>query len=247
MTIESELAKEASTLLAPYLPRLIEHAGAEAIKATGKRAGEVTWNRAARLWEKLRPHLEDKPDTAEALREVAKEEEDPQDAETIISFYLKKIIKELPPETITEIKNIVDDAKKDTIVTIASGDRSIAIGGDVYRSTIITGDHTTTGGKKVEIYKANVHGDIVIKAENHEYPIKKLCVEEDLAEDRVQGNFLIGDWLPSEERRELIEEITQYEFEIILKSERKIYINCRKRKRLGREHRYSFVGRIGET
>lgn len=141
MVVEAELAKEAAALLAPFLSRLMGTASAGAMKAASKKAGEAAWDRAARLWYKLWPQVEKEPKVAKALQEVAETGDDPQEVEAVISFNLKKIMKDLPPETLAEIQNIFAESNSETRVA-ASGDRSVAVGGDS-TAPIITGDKSS--------------------------------------------------------------------------------------------------------
>ena len=143
MVIEAELVKEAAALLAPFLPRLMDAAGTEAVKTVGKKAGEATWDRAARVWDKLRPQLEKKPEVTNVLQDVAEAGDDPKEVEAVLSFNLKKVMKNMPPETLAEIRDIVAEAKSEIRVTIASGDRSAAVGGGVSNSEIITGNQSS--------------------------------------------------------------------------------------------------------
>jgi len=143
MVIEAELAKDAATLLAHFLPRLMDAIGTEAVKTAGKKAGEAAWDRAARVWDMLRPQLEKKPEVANVLQDVAEAGDDQKEVEAILSFNPKKVMKDMPPETLAEIQDIVAEAKSEIRVTIASGDRSVAVGGDVSSSEIITGDQSS--------------------------------------------------------------------------------------------------------
>lgn len=143
MVIDTELAKDAATLLAPFLSRLMGPVGTEAVKTAGKKAGEVAWDRAVRVWDKLRPQLEKKPEVANVLQDVAEAGDDPKEVEAVLSFNLKKIMKDMPSETLAEIQDIIAGAKSEIRVTIASGDRSVAIGGGVSNSEIITGDQSS--------------------------------------------------------------------------------------------------------
>ena len=74
----------------------------------------------------------------EAVRDVAHTPDD-EDAQAALRVQLKKLLAE--DQTLTEeVTEWWQRAKAAGIMVTASGDRSVAIGGDVLGSTIVTGD-----------------------------------------------------------------------------------------------------------
>jgi ATP:corrinoid adenosyltransferase len=135
------LAQQLGPVLAPYLPYLlkgVKKAG-EAAAAMGKKIVEADWDKALRVWEKLRPHVEKQPDVQKRVEEAAEKVEDPR-AEMLLTWELEKVLKAMPPQEVYEIQSMVQEAKSETRVVTASGTRSVAIGGDANRAKIDTGD-----------------------------------------------------------------------------------------------------------
>lgn len=134
-----EIAALAS-FLAPLLPYVVQ-AGQ---KVAGKAAdviGEEAANYAERLWERLKPGVEAKPAAKEAVEEVAKNPKD-EDALGALRIQLKKLLEE-DGALKADLTKIWGEAEAANVVT-ASGERSVAVGGDVSGSTIITGDQVNT-------------------------------------------------------------------------------------------------------
>lgn len=82
-----ELASELARILGPYLPYLVE---------TGKKAGDKVVGEAAlagakKVWGKLRGKVEEKPEAAEAVRDLAADPED-SDLQAALRVQLKKIL-----------------------------------------------------------------------------------------------------------------------------------------------------------
>ena len=82
-----ELASELARILGPYLPYLVE---------TGKKAGDKVVGEAAlagakKVWGKLRGKVEEKPEAAEAVRDLA-EDPDDSDLQAALRVQLKKIL-----------------------------------------------------------------------------------------------------------------------------------------------------------
>jgi hypothetical protein len=84
------------------------------------------------LWSKLRG----RPGLEEVAHDVAR---DPSDSDALASFrhQLKKLLAEDEP-LVRELEQLVAEGKRLGIV--ASGERSVAIGGNVMGSQIVTGD-----------------------------------------------------------------------------------------------------------
>jgi formylglycine-generating enzyme required for sulfatase activity len=116
-----QLAAEIAKFLAPFLPYLIM-ASEAAAKEAGKKFGEVAWNKAVTLWEKLKPKVEEKPLLKEATEKVARKPED------------KRVVDNLEFE-LEEVFN--EDVQFAEIIN------SIVITGDVINSQIAKGDGNT--------------------------------------------------------------------------------------------------------
>jgi hypothetical protein len=129
-----------TSFLAPFLPYVVQ-AGHKVAGKAADAIGEEAANYAQRLWERLRPGVEAKPAAQEAVEEVAKSPED-EDALGALRIQLRKLLEE-DQELAAELTSIWQEARAANVVT-ASGERSVAVGGDVSGSTIITGDQVQT-------------------------------------------------------------------------------------------------------
>lgn len=148
------LAQAITTTLAPLLPYLLK-AGEKAAEETGKKIGGDTWEWAKDLWSRLRPKVEAKPAALEAAREVGLTPDDP-DIQATLRVQLKKLFDE-DQGLAEEAERWFEKAKAAGVIAIASGDRSVAVGGSVSGSNIITGvEHATVVGSKVD-------GDVVAR------------------------------------------------------------------------------------
>ena len=124
--------------LAPFLPYLLKM-GEQAAEEAAKKFGAEAWEGAKALWARLKPKVAARPATQEAVQEVAAHPED-EDARAALRLQLRKLLAE--DETLArEVQRMLDTPAVRQV--IASGDRSVAIGGDVSKSVIITGDRNT--------------------------------------------------------------------------------------------------------
>jgi len=141
--IEALLIQQLSSLLAPALPYLMGAAtiaGKKAADSLGGKIGDEAWSKAQHVWDKLRPWAEKKPEVAKALKEVAENADDPIYT-AILPLNLKKLLEEMPTQTVNEIRNIVIQAKSESRITTA--DRGgVAIGGDVSGGMITAAYHS---------------------------------------------------------------------------------------------------------
>jgi hypothetical protein len=134
-----EIAALAS-FLAPFLPYVVQ-AGQKVAGRAADVFGEEAANYAEKLWERLKPGVEAKPAAEEAFEKVAKSPDD-KDALDALRSQLEKLLEE--DEALkADLTTIWDQARAANVVT-ASGARSVAIGGNVTGSTIITGDQVQT-------------------------------------------------------------------------------------------------------
>lgn len=127
--------------LAPFLPYLLK-GGAEAAKAAagelGKRLSADGWEGLKKLAEKLQKKAEDKPALKEALADAQAAPQD-EDALAALRLQLRKLLQD-DPALLAEAAQALTSLQAAGVTVTASGDRSVAIGGDVTGSVIVTGD-----------------------------------------------------------------------------------------------------------
>lgn len=128
------LAQQVTAFLAPFLPYLLK-AAEKAAEEAGKKLGEAAWEQAKALWQKLRrrKNVEQVAQTAAALPDNAALRE-------ALRTEIARALQE-DPDLAAEVSRLWAQAQATGITVTAAGDRSVAIGGDVSGSVIITGDH----------------------------------------------------------------------------------------------------------
>ena len=131
------LANSLTTVLAPLLPYLLK-AGENVAEETGKAVAGQSWEWAKSIWTKLKPKVEAKEAALEAAQDVAESPGD-EEAQVALRRQLRKLLTE-DQSLAEEVSQWLDQGKAAGITVTASGERSVAIGGDVKGSTIITGD-----------------------------------------------------------------------------------------------------------
>ncbi|HKY42508.1 MAG TPA: hypothetical protein VJM50_05405 [Pyrinomonadaceae bacterium] len=131
------LASSVTTALVPFLPYLLK-AGEKAAEETGKTVAGQSWEWAKSLWTKLKPRVEAKPGALEAAQDAAQAPED-QDAQATFRQLLKKLLTE-DQSLADEVSRWLEQGRAAGINVTASGERSVAIGGDAKGNTIVTGD-----------------------------------------------------------------------------------------------------------
>jgi len=139
--MDSHLPAQLVQFLAPYLSYLVKGlklAGQEAAKKLGEKASEQGFDHAKALWEKLRPKVEAKPAALEAVQDAA-EHPDDEDALAALRLQLKKLLAEDEPLA-QELARLLEQTRPAGQTVIASGERSVAIGGNASGNVIITGD-----------------------------------------------------------------------------------------------------------
>jgi hypothetical protein len=123
------------SILAPCLGLLLTGATAAA-EEIGRTVGPDLLEHARRLWAKLRPHVEAKPAALEAAEDVAQRPGDER-TRAALELQLEKLLRD-QPALVDALAPIVKDAIATGVV--ASGDRAVAIGGNVSGGVIVTGD-----------------------------------------------------------------------------------------------------------
>ncbi len=131
------LATSVTTALVPLLPYLLK-AGEKAAEETGKTVAGQSWEWAKSLWTKLKPKVEAKPAALEAAQDVA-QSPDNKDLQAVLRVQLGKLLTE-DQSLAEEVSRLLEQGKAAGIHVFAAGERSVAIGGDVNSSTIVTGD-----------------------------------------------------------------------------------------------------------
>ena len=133
-----------TAFLAPFLPSLIK-AGEKAVEKAADAMSDEALKYAKALWDKLQPGVEAKPAAKEAAEEVAAHPDD-DDALASLRLQLRKLL-EQDQGLAEDLARIWQDAQAANVVQVtASGERSVAVGGDVTGSTIVTGDQTRSEG-----------------------------------------------------------------------------------------------------
>jgi hypothetical protein len=128
-----ELAQKISAFLLSLLPYLLK-IGDKAAEEAGKKIGGEAWDKAKALWDKLRrkKNVEQVAQTAAAL----------PDNQALREALREEIARALQEDSALreEIARLWGEAEAAGVTVTASGDRSVAVGGDVSGSVIITGD-----------------------------------------------------------------------------------------------------------
>lgn len=133
-----------TAFLAPFLPSLIK-AGEKAVEKAADAVSDEAFKYAKALWDKLKPGVEAKPAAKEAAEEVAAHPDD-DDALASLRLQLRKLL-EQDQGLVDDLARIWQEAQAANVVQVtASGERSVAVGGDVTGSTIVTGDQTRSEG-----------------------------------------------------------------------------------------------------
>jgi hypothetical protein len=139
--MDPQLPAQLVQLLAPFLPYFVKGlklAGQEAAKELGEQASEQAFEQAKALWDKLRPKVEARPTALEAAQDAAAHPDD-EDALAALRLQLKKLLAE-DDSLAQEMTRLLEQARAAGKNVTASGSRSVAIGGNVSGSVIVTGD-----------------------------------------------------------------------------------------------------------
>lgn len=128
--------------LAPLLPSLLK-GGIELAKSAagelGKRLSADGWDGLKKLAEKIQKKAEAKPALQEALADAQNAPTD-DDALAALRQQLKKLLQE-DPDLRAEAERLLASVSSSSTTVIASGNRSVAIGGNASGNVIITGDN----------------------------------------------------------------------------------------------------------
>jgi hypothetical protein len=129
----SQLTSQLVQFLAPFLPYLLK-AGEKAAEEAGKKLGADAWERAKSLWTRLRGK--------EKVARVAETAAALPDNQALREALREEIARALAEDKAlaAEIARAWEEIKAASVTVAAVGERSVAIGGSVSGSTIITGD-----------------------------------------------------------------------------------------------------------
>jgi hypothetical protein len=137
------LAAQVASALGPYLPSLLDvgqHAANQAAAAMGERA----WDLATDLWDRLKPAVEARPTALETAHDVAAHADD-EDARAALRLQLKKLLAD-DAGLRQDLERLLREAERHGVTTVSiTGDRNIAVTGNIDRGTLITGDDNRTG------------------------------------------------------------------------------------------------------
>lgn len=114
-------------------------AGKDVAETAARSLGREAWEHAQELWKRLRPKVESKPAAKEAAEAVAAAPSDSL-AASALAFQVKTLL-EADPAFAQELERLWRQGEA-ARMTIASGERSIAVGGDVSNSVFQTGDRS---------------------------------------------------------------------------------------------------------
>lgn len=134
------LANDVTALMTPLLPYLLQ-LGQRSAEEAGRRVGADAWETAKELWERLGDRLLRRPAALEAVREAADTPDDP-DVRAALEVQLRRLL--TADSTLAEeVHRLLADLRATSEaprIVAAPGERAIAIGGDVTRSSLRTGD-----------------------------------------------------------------------------------------------------------
>ena len=123
-----------TTFLAPFLPFLIRQ-GEQAAEAAIDRFGAAAWQRAQKLWARLRPKVEEKEAAREAADDVAAAPDD-ELARAALQLQLRKLVGD-DPDLGRELAEMLEENRRagimaDNGAVVVVADRGgVAAGGDI--------------------------------------------------------------------------------------------------------------------
>jgi len=128
-----ELAQKIAAFLMPLLPYLLK-VGDKAAEEVGKKIGGEGWERAKALWGKLR-HKKNVEQVAQTVAALP-------DNQALREALREEIARALAEDDslAQELARLLPQSGPAGQTVIASGNRSVAIGGSVSGSVIVTGD-----------------------------------------------------------------------------------------------------------
>lgn len=134
------LVNDVTASMVPLLPYLFK-AGESAAEEAGKNLAGAAWEEVKKLWGMLRPRIEAKPAALEAAHEASMAPED-EDTQAALRLQLKKLFTE-DANLAQSVHDWLESTSLTRIDVSSSGSRNVAIGGDVKKSTIVTGNRNS--------------------------------------------------------------------------------------------------------
>jgi predicted Rdx family selenoprotein len=136
-----ELARTLSEGLKPVLPLLVTAGNTMSEMVTGRALTAVEqW--AIKVWRRLRQGSTPESTAVQvAARDVVQRPDD-LDAAAALRLQLRKLL-EADPRLAEELAGLVEEGRRAGVLTVATGARSVAVGGDMSDSVIVTGDDST--------------------------------------------------------------------------------------------------------
>ena len=133
------LATGAVALLVPFLKGLLS-SGQDAAEQLGEEVGRKGWGFARTLWGKLRGKIDERPAAREAVEDVAANP-DNERARAALEWQVQKLLEEDAcfAEDVQKLLQNAETANVITVTVTASGERAIAVGGNVSGSKFRTG------------------------------------------------------------------------------------------------------------
>jgi hypothetical protein len=133
-----------TAFLAPFLPYVLK-TGERFASEAATRFGEEAWAQARRLWDRLRPKVDEEPIARAAVEEVASAPDDDR-ARGFLELQLERLLA-ADGELAADMERLWREAEAANVV-VASGERSVAVGRDV-SGTIVTGDGAAVSGDDI--------------------------------------------------------------------------------------------------
>jgi hypothetical protein len=133
------LATQLAAILTPFLPQLIK-SGQAIAEGVADQVDKQKSSLAEALWARLFPKVSSAPAADEAVKDAAANPED-ADYQAALRIQLRKLLTD-DTELAGDLQGLLERAKGDagTVNVSAGGERSVAVGGSVQGSTIVTGD-----------------------------------------------------------------------------------------------------------
>jgi hypothetical protein len=136
-----ELARTLSDGLQPVLPLLVTAGNTATEMVTGKALTALErWG--ARVWKRLRRSSTPESTAVEMAARDVVERPDDLDAAALLRVRLLRLL-EADPELNADLATLVEEGRRTGVLTVAAGPRSVAVGGDLTDSVIVTGDDNT--------------------------------------------------------------------------------------------------------
>ncbi|HEY0834884.1 MAG TPA: hypothetical protein VGE72_13325 [Azospirillum sp.] len=134
---EIELARQVVEVIAPALP-LLKGVGDGVLQQTGAKITDATLGLAKALWVKLGPRVEGTEVARAAVQDVTSTPDD-EDARAALRLQVRKLL-QADPHLAADLTALLGNGN-----VVASGHGSVAIGGSVSGSVIVTGHGNTVG------------------------------------------------------------------------------------------------------